>query len=159
MVQISKKLVVKREVALDGAQELADELDLAMADYYCSKKDYVKGLAEYKRMFSKSIESQKKTILQKYIDYSLLYASQLMRESKWAEAVEVYKDLITRPGFPISIYKYIGLCMKSMGNADLAIKFLKQFEEISNDKEDVYVYLADLTYTDIKDNVKAIEYY
>ena len=40
------------------------------------------------------------------------------------------------------------------------IRFLlKQFEEISPDKEDVYVYLADLTYTDIKDNLKAIEYY
>ena len=49
--------------------------------------------------------------------------------------------------------------MKSIGNADLAIKFLKRFEEISPDKEDVYVYLADLTYTDIKDNRKAIEYY
>ena len=159
MVQISKKLVVKKEVVIDNAQELSKELDFAMADYYCSKKEFKKGLDEYKRLLADTENSHPKNALKKYIDYSLLYASQLTKESQWADAVEIYKDLITRPGFPINVYKYIGLCMKSMGNADLAIKFLKRFEEISNDKEDVYVYLADLTYTDIKDNIKAIEYY
>jgi tetratricopeptide (TPR) repeat protein len=49
--------------------------------------------------------------------------------------------------------------MKCIGNADMAIKFLKYFEEISPDKEDVYIYLGDIVYTDIKDNIKAIEYY
>ena len=82
-----------------------------------------------------------------------------MSEKKYVEAIEQYRDMMKYSGFPINIYKNIGLCMKAIGDADLAIKFLKRFEEISPDKEDVYVYLADLTYTDIKDNKKAIEYY
>ena len=87
------------------------------------------------------------------------HAQKMSLDKKYIEAIEQYRDIMKYSGFPINVYKNIGLCMKSIGNADLAIKFLKRFEEISPDKEDVYVYLADLTYTDIKDNKKAIEYY
>ena len=81
------------------------------------------------------------------------------KKKKYIEAIEIYRALMQSSGFPITIYKSIGLCMKAIGNADLAIKFLRRFEEVSPDKEDVYIYLADITYSDIKDNVKAIEYY
>ena len=93
------------------------------------------------------------------MNFSLQYAQTMMNEQKWAEAIEIYRDIMKSSGYPVNIYKNIGLCMKHIGNADLAIKFLKRFEEISPDKEDVYIYLADITYSDIKDNTKAIEYY
>ena len=93
------------------------------------------------------------------MNYALQQAQKMYSDKKYIEAIEQYREIMKFSGFPINVYKNIGLCMKSIGNADLAIKFLKRFEEISPDKEDVYVYLADLTYTDIKDNKKAIEYY
>jgi tetratricopeptide (TPR) repeat protein len=159
MVQVSKRLVVRKEVMVDNTQELITSLDVAMADYYCSNKDFIKGLSLYKDLIPNLPELEKQATINRFISYSLQYGQILMQEKKWAEAVEIYRDIMKNSGYPVNVYKNIGLCMKSMGNADLAIKFLKQFEEISQDKEDVYIYLADITYSDIKDNIKAIEYY
>lgn len=159
MAQISKKLLVKNNVRVENTKELTAALDVSMSEYYCIHKNYEKGLAGYKKIIPQLSENDQKIAIQRLIEHSLNYGGILVNESKFPEAVELYRDIMKYPNFPVCIYKNIGLCMKSMGNADMAIRFLKQFEELSPDKEDVYVYLADLTYTDIKDNVKAIEYY
>ena len=138
---------------------MISSLDVAMADYYCCNKNYEKGLGLYKEIISQLSEVEKNSAITRYINHSLQYGQNLMQEQKWIEAVEIYRDIMRQSGYPVSVYKNIGLCMKSMGNADLAIKFLKRFEEISPDKEDVYIYLADITYSQIKDNIKAIDYY
>ena len=159
MVQVSKRLVVKREVPIDNSKDLVNSLDVALAEYHCSNKNYEKGLQIYRDIIPELIDSEKAFAINKYINFSLQYAQSMLQQKKWVEAIEIYRDLMKYSGFPISVYKNIGLCMKSLGNADLAIKFLKRFEEISPDKEDVYIYLADITYSDIKDNLKAIDYY
>lgn len=159
MVQISKRLVVKKEIPIDTSKDLLNSLDLALADYHCNNKNYEKGLQLYRELLPLLTEQERNQNFYKYINHSLQYANSLYNEKKWTEAIEVYRDMMKHSGFPVNVYKNIGLCMKSLGNADLAIKFLKRFEELSPDKEDVYVYLADITYTDIKDNLKAIEYY
>lgn len=159
MVQVSKRLVVRKEIPLDVSMDLRNSLDIGLAEYYCKNKDFQKGLDLYRKILVSIPEEERIGVLNKYITFALQCANSNMQEKKWVEAIEIYRDLMNRSGFPINIYKQIGLCMKNIGNADLAIKFLKRFEEISPDKEDVYVYLADLTYTDIKDNLKAIEYY
>lgn len=159
MVQVSKRLIVRKEIPIDNSKDLISSLDVALADYYCNNKNYEKGLSLYREILPQLLEPERNSIINKYINYALQYAQSLTQEQKWVEAVEVYRDLMKYSGFPVNVYKNIGLCMKSLGNADLAIKFLKRFEEISPDKEDVYIYLADITYSDIKDNIKAIEYY
>ena len=158
-MQVSKRLIVKKEIPVEDTKELIDSLDVALADYYCSNKNYEKGLQMYKEIIPSLVESERNSVVNKFITHSLIYAQNLFNEKKYVEAVEVYRELLKYSGYPVNVYKNIGLCMKSMGNADLAIKFLKRFEEISPDKEDVYVYLADIAYSDIKDNIKAIEYY
>lgn len=159
MVQISKKLVVKNAVTVDNTKELTNALDVSMAEFYCRQKDYEKGLKEFKKIIPYLCDKERQYAISRYIEHSLNYGGILVKESKHAEAIELYRALMELPGFPVCVYKNIGLCMKQIGNADLAIRFLKQFEELSPDKEDVYVYLADITYSDIKDNLKAIEYY
>ena len=159
MVQISRQLVVRKEVPLDNSTDLVNSLDIALAEYHCQQKEYEKGLKIYRETLPLLTDIEKMTVINKYINYALEYANSKAVEKKWVDAIEIYRDIMKYRGFPVSIYKNIGLCMKSIGNADLAIKFLKRFEEISPDKEDVYVYLADITYADIKDNLKAIEYY
>lgn len=158
-MQVSKRLIVKKEIPIDTAIDLLYSMDTAMAEYYCNNKDYDKGLKLYREILAQINGDEADNIVHKYITYSLEYAQTKIKEDKHIEAIEIYRDLMKHSGFPITIYKQIGLCMKSIGNADLAIKFLTRFEEVSPDKEDVYIYLADITYTDIKDNVKAIEYY
>jgi len=159
MVQVSKPLLVKKTIPIDYSKDLINSLDIALGEYHCNNKDYEKGLQIYREIIPKLLGPEKDSTVNKYINYALQYAQDMRNEKKWVEAVEIYRDIMKYSGFPINVYKNIGLCMKSLGNADLAIKFLKRFEEISPDKEDVYVYLADITYSDIKDNLKAIEYY
>jgi Tfp pilus assembly protein PilF len=159
MAQVSKRLMVKSDIKLPDTKELTDALDVSMSEYYCIHKNYEKGLAGYKKIIPHLSENSRGMAISRYIEHSLNYGGILYKDSKFVEAIELYRDLMTVPNFPVCVYKNIGLCMKAMGNADLAIRFLKQFEEIAPDKEDVYVYLADITYTDIKDNLKAIEYY
>jgi len=159
MVQVSRQLVVRKEVPIDNAADFIGSVDVALAEHYCNIKNFEKGLALFKETFPHLLDSKREYAMNKYINYALQHAQALSQEKKWAEAIEIYREVMRLNGFPISVYKHIGICMKSIGNADLAIKFLKKFEEISPDKEDVYIYLADITYTDIKDNLKAIEYY
>ena len=159
MVQVSRQLVIKKEVPLDNATDLVNSMDLALAEYHCQHKDYEKGLKIYRELMPVLFDSEKISATNKYINFAMEYALSKTKEQKWVEAIEIYRDMMKFRGFPVTVYKNIGLCMKSIGNADLAIKFLKRFEEVSPDKEDVYVYLADITYSDIKDNLKAIEYY
>ena len=158
-MQVSRPLVIKKEIPVENSQEMLSSLDMALAEYYCNKKDFEKGLNLYREGLPNLVESERSKALNKYINFSLQYAQIMINEQKWADAVEIYREIMKNSGYPVNVYKNIGLCMKHMGNADLAIKFLKRFEEISPDKEDVYIYLADITYSDIKDNIKAIDYY
>ncbi|MBR6127671.1 glycosyltransferase family protein [bacterium] len=159
-MQVSRRLVVKKEIPIDNSKDLLNSMDLAMAEYYCQNSNFERGLEIFQNLINVTDdEVEKYDITNKYINNALIYAQRLFNEKKYIEAIEQYRNLMKFSGFPINIYKNIGLCMKCIGNADLAIKFLKRFEEISPDKEDVYIYLADLAYTDIKDNKKAIEYY
>ena len=159
-MQVSKRLVVRKEIPMDNSKDLITSMDVAMAEYYCKNNNYERGLEIYREAISSiTDEAERNSVITQYINQAIHYAQKLNLDKKYIEAIEQYRNIMKYSGFPINIYKNIGLCMKSIGNADLAIKFLKRFEEISPDKEDVYVYLADLTYTDIKDNKKAIEYY
>lgn len=159
-MQVSKRLVVRKEIPVDNSKDLISSMDVAMAEYYCKNNNYERGLQIFREAIPEILdEAERNGVINQYINQAVNYAQKLSLDKKYIEAIEQYRDIMRYSGFPINIYKNIGLCMKSIGNADLAIKFLKRFEEISPDKEDVYVYLADLTYTDIKDNRKAIEYY
>lgn len=159
-MQVSKRLVVRKKIPMDNSRDLISSMDVAMAEYYCKNNNYDRGLEIYREAISSiTDEAERNCVINQYINQAINYAQKLNLDKKYIEAIEQYRNIMKYSGFPINIYKNIGLCMKSIGNADLAIKFLKRFEEISPDKEDVYVYLADLTYTDIKDNRKAIEYY
>ncbi len=159
-MQVSKRLVVRKEIPIDSSKELLNSLDVSMADYYCKNGNFKRGLELFRSAIDKTFnENERINITNKYLNAALFYGRKLFSEKNYIDAVEQYRDMMNYSGFPVTVYKQIGLCMKEMGDADLAIKFLKRFEEISPDKEDVYIYLADITYGQIKDNERAIEYY
>ncbi len=161
-MQVSKRLIVKKEVPIDVVREtdLVNSMDAAMSEQYCIAGDFATGLKKFREVIPKlTNEREKRDTINKYLNYATMQGQQLMNNQKYLEAMELYREMLNFPGFPVSIYKNVGLCMKHLGNADMAIKFLEHFEEISPDKEDVYIYLGDLVYTDIKDNVRAIGYY
>ena len=52
MVQVSKKLVVRKEIPMDNSKDLVNSLDIALAEYHCTNKDYEKGLKLWKQLIS-----------------------------------------------------------------------------------------------------------
>ena len=44
MVQVSKRLVITKQVPMDTSKELINSLDVALADYHCCNKNFEKGL-------------------------------------------------------------------------------------------------------------------
>lgn len=159
MVQVSKRLVIKKEIPLDISKDLINSLDTSLAEYYCDNKDFMRGLKILRETLPNLAEAEREQVVQKYLADALNYAKLKVQDKKWTEALDIYREIMKFSGVPPIVYKYIGICMKNLGKTDTAMKFFKQFELISPDKEDIYIYLADITYSDIKDNFKAIEYY
>lgn len=161
-MQVSRRLTVTKEVPIDVKVEmdLLMSMDIALAEQYCKKNDFTSGLKKYREIIPRLQEgSEKRKVVNDYLNYATSYGQMLMNEQKYLEALEHYREVARFPGVPVNIYKNIGLCMKNLGNADMAIKFLEYFEGISPDKEDVYIFLGDIVYGDIKDNKRAIGYY
>ena len=94
MVQVSKRLVVKKEIPIDYSKDLIDSLDLALAEYYCNNKDYEKGLAIYRNIIPQLFDEEQNNVINKYINHSLNYAQSMKQDKKWVEAVEIYRDLM-----------------------------------------------------------------
>ena len=115
MAQISKRLVVKKEIPMDNSKDLVNSLDIALAEYHCTNKDYEKGLKIYREILPQLNDFERNKTLHKYIDFSLQYAQEKTKDKKWVEAVEIYRDIMKYSGFPINVYKNIGLCMKNLG--------------------------------------------
>ena len=42
MVQVSRPLIVKREIPVENSAEMLASLDTALGEYYCNKKDFEK---------------------------------------------------------------------------------------------------------------------
>ena len=138
MVQVSKRLVVTKEIPMDMDNNLAEMLDVALAEYYCKNNNFEKGLKIYREAISKLNQIERDKTINQYINYALQYAQIKMNDKKWVEAIEIYRDIMRFSNFPISIYKEIGLCLQSIQNPKLAFDFLKKFEEKSNQILDAY---------------------
>ena len=128
-MQVSKRLVVRKEIPVDNSKDLISSMDVAMAEYYCKNNNYERGLQIFRESIPEILdEAERNSVINQYINQAVSYAQKLSLDKKYIEAIEQYRDIMRYSGFPINIYKNIGICMKSIGNADLAIKFLKRFE-------------------------------
>ena len=88
MVQVSKPLVIKKEIPVENASELISSLDLAIADYHCTNNNYEKGLNLYREIISKSFGNERNVIVDKYINHSLKYGQVLTNNQKYIEAMK-----------------------------------------------------------------------
>ena len=43
-MQVSRRLVVKKEIPIDNSKDLIQSMDVAMAEYYCRNNNYERGL-------------------------------------------------------------------------------------------------------------------
>ena len=131
----------------------------AVAEYYCKNKEYDKGLELYKELISESGGKVKEQAENDFIKYSFEYASALAHEDKWGEALLVYRDVMTTSDYPITVLKNIGLCLKAIKKPNEALLLLESYKEKVPNNTEVYKFIGEILYSDLKDYPKAIEYY
>ena len=51
-MQVSRRLVVKKEVPIDNSKDLVNSMDLAMAEYYCKNNNFERGLEIFQELIS-----------------------------------------------------------------------------------------------------------
>ena len=93
MVQVSRKLLVRKEVPIDNSRELLNSLDVALAEYYCDHDEFEKGIELFRKALIMTPENEKISLMNKYLNYSFKYAGTLAQGGKYADAVEIYKDM------------------------------------------------------------------
>ena len=159
MVQVSRKLIVGRPVTLpeEVNDDLIFDIDVALAEEYCKNKEYEKGFEIYERLVRKAFGDLE--LKNKYMRQMKAYADTLLKEKKYSKALEQYKKLLRQNVTDPYIFKNTAICLNEMGQPVRALRFFEKYEENAYDKEEVYKYLADIYYENIKDYEKAIEYY
>ena len=143
-------------IAIEKAPVLVDK---ALADYYCSIEDYDKGLELYKKIIPLVPEEEKEATINKYRDYALKAAAKLAKDNKWGEVLEIYKEVIKYPNYPIILLKNIGLCLSVIKKGQEALEFFKAYQEYDSESADVYEFIGEIASEQMNDLPMAIEYY
>ena len=136
-----------------------DIIDNAVAEYYCKKKEYKKGLDLYREMISLQDGKDKQQLEDKFFKYAYEYAAVLAKEDKWGDALLLYKEILSFPNHPVTVLKNIGLCLKAVECPNEALTLLEKFKEKVPNNAEVHKFIGELYYSDLKDYEKAIEYY
>lgn len=139
--------------------ETFDIIDNALAEYYCSHKEYERGLEEFRKLIKKSEKEDQRKFIDSFVKYAFEYAAKLAQEDKWGEAISIYREVMTYPNPPVTIYKNIGLCFKAMERPTESLTFLEKYKEETPNNPEAYQYLGEIEYTAFGEFKKAIEYY
>ena len=83
MVQVSKRLIVRKEIPLEISKDLVSSLDIALAEYYCTNKDFEKGLRLYRDIIPTLPDEERNNALNKYINFSMVYAQTMSQEKMY----------------------------------------------------------------------------
>lgn len=134
-------------------------VDTALAEYYCNNKEYEKGLELYKKVIPLLPEEEKEKAIAKYRDYALLMASNLAKENKWGDTLEIYRDIMKYPNYPAIVLKNVGLCLSVIKSGKEAIEFFKMYKTLCPDSWDVDEYIGEVASEQLNDLPLAIEYY
>ena len=86
-MQVSKRLVIKKEIPIDNSKDLISSLDVAMAEYYCKNNNYERGLEIYREAIPEILdEIDRNSVINQYINQALNYAQKLSLDKKYIEA-------------------------------------------------------------------------
>lgn len=143
-------------ITLEKAPVLVDK---ALARHYCSKEEYDKGLELYKKVIPTLPEGEKEEVIKEYREFALKATARLAGEKKWAEVLEIYKDIMQYPNYPASVLKNVGLCLSVIKSGREAIEFFKTFQALCPDESEVDEYIGEVASEQLEDYPMAIEHY
>ena len=135
--------------------DFIQNVDFILAEQYCKNGNYSEGLKRYEDILGYLDDIQ----LRQYIVRRYEYGKQLIEKSNFILALEQFRKVLEISNFPLSAYKNMGICLENLKEPEFALECFKKFDEVSEEKEDVYILMGDVYYNKLKDNLKAIEYY
>ena len=138
-----------------GPNEFSQNIDFILAEQYCKNGNFTEGLKRYEGILQYLEEIQ----LRQYILRRYQYGGELIEKQNYLLALEQYRKVLEIQGAPVSVYKNMGLCLYHLNEPTFALECLKQFDALSEDKDDAYILMGDVYFNKLKDNLKAIEYY
>ena len=82
-MQVSKRLVITKQIPIDNSKDLVNSLDVALAEYYCKDGNYEHGLEIYRKVLSEiNSEPERSQVVSKYLSSALEYSHKLMTDKK-----------------------------------------------------------------------------
>ena len=86
-MQVSKRLVVRKEIPMDNSRDLISSMDVAMAEYYCKNNNYDRGLEIYREAISSITDEAERNCLIRQLTMlrSLILIKNILRQSNSTE--------------------------------------------------------------------------
>ena len=82
-MQVSKRLVVRKEIPIDNSKDLISSMDVAMAEYYCKNNNYERGLQIFREAIPEiPDEAERNGVINQYINQAVSYAQKLSLDKK-----------------------------------------------------------------------------
>lgn len=134
-------------------------VDTAKAEYFCMNGRRPEGLKLYQELVKDLSGDDKAIAISNFIKYAFLEGRELAQEGKWIEALDIYREIMTYPNYPLTTYKNVGLCMKAIKNYTIALTFFELYEKDSPDKYEAYMNLGEIYYKGFNNLEKAIGYF
>ena len=94
-MQVSKRLVVKKEIPMDNSKDLITSMDVAMAEYYCKNNNFERGLEIFREVIPTIYdEVERNNVINNYMNQALKYAQKMSSDKKYIEAIEQYREIM-----------------------------------------------------------------
>ena len=85
-MQVSKRLVVRKEIPMDNSKDLIVSMDVAMAEYYCKNNNYERGLEIFREIIPTiNDEVERNDVINNYMGHAINYAQRLFIDKKYIE--------------------------------------------------------------------------
>ena len=73
-MQVSKRLVVRKEIPIDNSKDLISSMDVAMAEYYCKNNNYERGLEIFREAIPEIIdEADRNNVINILLKQSIMH--------------------------------------------------------------------------------------
>ena len=155
MALTSSSLSVSNPVPV--SEDILLGLNIGVAAGISMNDDVKYGVEVYKKILQYSPIPA--NVMTPYLDLELKKAQQLYNDKNWQEAVVKYKNIFNNSKLSEADFIKLIDCLADLKEVDLAMEYLKKYEESAEDKDRADYVIADLLYFKFNKIPESIERY
>jgi len=142
------------------SEDLVLGINIGVAAGLSMNDDIKHGLDIYKKIMQYSPIPN--NIITPYIDLELKKANELFQDKKWQEAMIKYKNIFNHSSLQEADFINLITCLAELKETELAMEYLRMYEETTEDKDRANYVIADLLYfkfNKIEESIERFEKY